>query len=133
MATTMNSSSLKRSSGTTATAAVSWDDQTANRFNAFRTSLQHSLIDSTLPAANDNNNTSSQMFMDISPFSPTRASSTISAQNDDYGRSQSDGADLPSSVAMPSLALQPSGGNNNYYNSSANNTNYFHHVCCVRR
>mmetsp|Transcript_5573 Transcript_5573/g.8278 ORF Transcript_5573/g.8278 Transcript_5573/m.8278 type:complete len:387 (+) Transcript_5573:2-1162(+) len=101
----------KSTSSTTAMATVKWDDQTANRFASLRTSLQHALIDSTLPLPAATTKKGAD-----SPFSPTRASATISAH---YGRSHSESAALNSAakVEMPSLR-QNSGGGGNNYNSS---------------
>ena len=101
----------KSTSSTTAIATVKWDDQTANRFASLRSSLQHALIDSTLPLP-----AATTKKVADSPFSPTRASATISAH---YGRSHSESAALNSAakVEMPSLR-QNSGGGGNNYNSS---------------
>mmetsp|Transcript_23573 Transcript_23573/g.38411 ORF Transcript_23573/g.38411 Transcript_23573/m.38411 type:complete len:110 (+) Transcript_23573:3253-3582(+) len=81
---TTNNKSLPPRRSTTM--PVKWDDQTANRFTALRKSLQNALIDSTLPSSPSNAASNKEL---ITPFSPTRASSTVGAH---YGRSHSVGA-----------------------------------------
>eukprot|EP00986_Skeletonema_menzelii_P016647 scaffold15351_cov120-Skeletonema_menzelii.AAC.1 len=71
---TTNNKSLPPRRSTTM--PVKWDDQTANRFTALRKSLQNALIDSTLPYSPSNAALNKEL---ITPFSPARASSTVSA------------------------------------------------------
>eukprot|EP00986_Skeletonema_menzelii_P002609 scaffold710_cov95-Skeletonema_menzelii.AAC.4 len=84
IAMTTNNKSLPPRRSTTM--PVKWDDQTANRFTSLRKSLQNALIDSTLPYSPSNAASNKEL---ITPFTPTRASSSIGAH---YGRSHSVGA-----------------------------------------